>query len=195
MKTLKTLTLTLALLVGSALADLAYGQTFQIPQPNGAMTCGSGTGVTCTDYGGMLKVTVTRLNCVANAQTCDVTLATAAAKTKIYSVVADITQAYTCSATCTTSTLSATTGKTAGGNEYLLSFDIDAAVARFGLTAAQTGASLAASSAQGGDVPSWTGTTAINARITSGTGNLGNGSVTNLGAGSITFYIEYTLFP
>ena len=86
-------------------------------------------------------------------------------------------------------------GKTAGGNEYILSLDADAAAARFGLSVATTGAALVANAVQAGDVPSWTGTTALSARMTSAVGNLGNGSATNLSQGSITFYVLYTVLP
>ena len=166
-----------------------------------AITAGSGTGVTINDSGSVrtqvYKVTVTYLNCIANATTCDVTLATLPAKTFVTHILVDLTTTYACTATCTSTTLSATVGKTSGGNQYILSFDADAATDQFGDAAAELGASLApATIATGiGDLASWTATTAVNMRLTSAVGNLGNGSVTNLSQGSATYYIYTTVEP
>lgn len=179
----------------AALVSLADGQTFRSETATGEIVCGSGTGLTCTDYGGLAKVTVLSTNVTSNALTHDVTLLTLPAKAKVLGVVADLTTTFACTATCTTATLSWTMGKTAGGTEYLLSLDADAAAARFGLSVATTGVSLVANAVQGGDVPSWTATTALNARMTSAVGNLATGGVTNLSQGSITFYVKYAVFP
>lgn len=134
----------------------------------------------------------------ANAVTQDVTIATVPKKFKVMFLIADVTQAFVCAGTCTTSTLSMTAGKTAGGAEYLASFDIDAAAATFGLTSAQGGTVFVTGAAvpvQGGDIPSWTANTTVQARITSGTGAVGNGTVTNFNAGSITFYLTGMALP
>lgn len=134
----------------------------------------------------------------ANATTQDITIATVPKKFKVMFLVADVTTAFTCASVCTTSTLSMTAGKTAGGNEYLASFDLDAAIATFGLTSAQGGTVFVTGAAvpvQGGDIPSWTATTTVQARFTSGTGNIGNGTVTNLGVGSVTFYLTGLALP
>jgi len=134
----------------------------------------------------------------ANAVTQDITIATVPKKFKVMGLIADVTTAFVCGAVCTTSTLSMTAGKTAGGNEYLASFDLDAAVATFGLTSAQGGTLFVTGAAvpvQGGDIPSWTASTTIQARFTSGTGNVGNGTVTNLNAGSVTFYLSGIALP
>ncbi len=135
---------------------------------------------------------------VCSAVTCDITIATVPKKFKVMGLVADVTVAFTCASVCTTSTLSMTAGKTAGGNEYLASFDLDAAVATFGLTSAQGGTVFVTGAGvpvQGGDIPSWTANTTIQARFTSGTGNIGNGTVTNLGVGSVTFYLTGLALP
>lgn len=134
----------------------------------------------------------------ANATTQDITIATVPKKFKVVGLVADVTVAFVCAAVCTTSTLSMTAGKTAGGSEYLASFDLDAAIATFGLTSAQGGTVFVTGAGvpvQGGDIPSWTTTTTIQARFTSGTGNIGNGTVTNLNAGSVTFYLTGLALP
>lgn len=135
---------------------------------------------------------------IAAAVTQDITIATVSKKFKVMFLIADVTQAFVCAATCTTSTLSMTAGKTAGGNEYLASFDIDAAAATFGLTSAQGGTVFVTGAAvpvQGGDVPSWTANTTVQARLTSGTGNIGTGTATNFNAGSVTFYLTGLALP
>ena len=174
----------------------ASAQTFTIPHPTGAITCGSAAGVTCTDYGGIAVITVASTGCIAAAVTCDFTLATLPAKVRVTTVVATVTTTFACTATCTTATLSATVGKTAGGNEYLLSFDLDAAVATFGDAGTETGTSLAATGVfLGGDILPFDATTTFQTRVTSAAGNLGDGAATNLSQGSLTVYLEYTLFP
>jgi hypothetical protein len=175
----------------------AYAQvsiTRSLP-PTTRITVTTAAGTTVTDDGGVYKVTLASSGIVCAATTCDVTLGTLPAKTKVLGVLADLTQTFACTATCTSSTLSFTVGKTAGGNEYILSTDADAATGTFGLTAAQTGASLVASAAQGGDIPSFSTTTTYQVRFTSGTGNFGNATVTNLSQGSITFYLLYRVLP
>lgn len=165
------------------------------------ITQGAGTGITVNDQGELAtqvyKVTIDKSAFVCAAVTCDVTIATLPAKTFVQHALADLTVAFTCSATCTTSTLSFTLGKTAGGNQYLLTVDADAATGQFGTTAAQLGASLAPATTptEVGDLASWTTTTAIVVRLTSGTGNIGTGAATNLGAGSVTFYLTTTRMP
>lgn len=166
-----------------------------------ALTAGSGTGITVDDAGSLrqevYKVTIGTTALICAAVTCDVTVATLPAKAFVTHTMVAVTTAFTCAATCTTSTLSATLGKTAGGNEYLLSFDADAAIAQFGTTAAQLGASLTGATVptELGDLASWTATTAVVMRFTSGTGNIGTGAATNLGVGSMTFYITAVVMP
>lgn len=134
----------------------------------------------------------------AAAVTQDITIATVPKKFKVMFLIADVTQAFVCAATCTTATLSMTAGKTAGGAEYLATFDIDAAAATFGLTSAQGGTVFVTGAAvpvQGGDIPSWTAGTTVQARLTSGTGNIGTGTATNFNAGSVTFYLTGLALP
>lgn len=172
-------------------------------QPSSAfITAGSGTGVTLLSLGKVettvYKVTVASTNFIAAAVTADVTLATLPAKTAVAWMIADVTQTFACSATCTTSTLSMTCGKTAGGNEYLASFDADAAAAQFGDAQGELGTALKTATPPStpiGDMPSWSATTAVQCRLTSGTGNIGTGVATNLSQGSITFYLVTTRMP
>jgi parallel beta-helix repeat protein len=169
------------------------------------VTAGSGTGVTVNDPGSprqqVYKVTVSYTNCIANATTCDLTIATLPAKTFLRRVFADLTQAYVCAATCTTATLSATLGTSAGGNQLLVSFDLDAAAAQFGDADGELGATMTAATraANGalfdGVLMSWSATTTLTYRITSGTGNVGTGAATNFNAGAITFYLVTEILP
>lgn len=163
------------------------------------ITVGSGTGITVNSTGEVrrtvYKVTIARTAFVCAAVTCDVTLATLPAKSRLVGIVADLTQQFACTATCTSSTLSMTVGSAAGGTQYLASFDADAAVARFGLLDADLGTALVrAAAVQGGDLPNWTGTTAVSLRLTSGTGNIGTGAATNLSTGSVTFYLTVEVY-
>jgi hypothetical protein len=164
-----------------------------------AITLGSGTGITVNSSGELrtqvYKVTIASTAFICAAVTCDVTIATLPAKTFVAHAMADLTQTFACASTCTTATLSFTLGKTAGGNEYLLSVDADAATGQFGRTAATLGASLAPATAQTliGDNASWSATTAVVLRMTSGTGNIGTGAATNFSQGSVTFYLTTVL--
>ncbi len=181
---MKRLCLTIAALLASA--NLLWAQ----------MTPGGGAGIVVNDPGSSrlqtLVITFGVNAFTAAAVTQDITIATLPKRFKLLSVVADVTTAFTCASVCTTSTLSMTVGKTAGGNEYLASFDLDAAAATFGLATATVGATLQTAAnvpVQGGDIPSWTAATTLQARFTSGTGNIGTGTATNLGVGSVTFYV------
>ena len=169
------------------------------------VTAGSGTGVTVNAPGSarsvVYKVTVLSTNCVAAATTCDLTIATLPAKAFLKAVIADLTTTYACTAVCTTATLSGTLGTSAGGTQLLASMDLDAATAQFGDADAELGASLnaAARSANGalfnGVLMSWGSTTTVTYRITSGTGNLGDGAATNLSQGAMVFYLVTEVFP
>lgn len=160
------------------------------------LTPAAGAGITVNNAGELrtqvYKVTVAKEAFIAAAQTVDITVATLPAKAMVQRVIADVTEAYVCGGVCTTATLSATTGKSAGGNEYLASFDVDAAIATFGDADAELGTSINA--ANGPDVI-WTAGTVLQARYTSGTGNFGDGAATHLTAGSTTFYVFYTVMP
>lgn len=166
-----------------------------------AITQGAGTGITVNSVGEprqlVYKVTVASTAFICAATTCDVTIATLPAKTFVQHALADLTVTFACAAVCTTSTLSATLGKTAGGNQYLLSFDADAATGQFGDAAAELGASLAPATipTEAGDLASWTATTTVVLRLTSGTGNIGTGAASNLSQGSVAFYLTTVVMP
>jgi hypothetical protein len=164
------------------------------------VTVGSGTGVTVNSIASVrqvvYKVTVASTNFIAADVTADVTLATLPAKTRLVGIYADLTTPFACTATCTTATLTMTVGKSAGGFEYLASFDADAAAAVFGDADAELGTSInAAGRIQNADLPSWSGATAVSARLTSGTGNIGTGAATNLSQGSVVFYLVTEILP
>ena len=144
----------------------------------------------------LTKTNVSFGQLVCNDVTCDSTIVIVPAKSKVVSVIADLTTTFACTAVCTTATLSFTAGKTAGGNQYLTTFDADNAVLQRGLADGDLGASInRANAIQGGDTPSWSAATTISARFTSGTGNIGNGTVTNLSQGNIVFYVVYEVLP
>ena len=166
-----------------------------------AITAGSGTGVT-VDVASevrrvIYKVTVDYTQFDAAATTHDLTIATLPAKTRLVGVYADLTTPFVCAAVCTTATLSMTVGTSAGGNEILASFDLDAAAAVFGDADAELGASVnAAGRVQDAYIAAWAATQIITLRGTSGTGNWGDGAgATNLNAGSVTFYLITEVMP
>lgn len=162
------------------------------------ITVGSGTGITVNVSGQVqrqvYKVTVDSTAFVAAATTADVTIATLPAKTALLGIYADLTQTFACAATCTTATLSMTVGSAAGGAQYLASFDADAAAAQFGDADAELGTAMVRAAAIQGGAISWAGNI-VSLRLTSGTGNIGNGSATNLSQGSITFYLVTERLP
>jgi hypothetical protein len=178
------------------------GRGATVSNPSAAITAGSGTGITVNDGASLrtqvYKISLAKEAFTANGTTQDVTLATLPAKTFLVSVIADVVTPFVCGpATCTTATLSATVGKSAGANEYLLSFDVDAAAAQFGDADGELGASLAKATLPTaiGDLGNWSTTQAIVLRATSGAGNWGNGTATNLTAGAVTVYLVTTRFP
>ena len=166
-----------------------------------AITVGSGTGVTINNSGELrqlvYKVTVSYTNATTNGVTHDLTLATLPAKTFITHMLADVTTPYVCEDTCTTATLSGTVGASAGGTEYLASFDVDAAAAQFGDATAELGASLTEATipTPNGALGSWASTSIVSYRLTSNTGALATTGVTNLNAGAVTFYITTIKMP
>lgn len=116
------------------------------------------------------------------ATTADIVIATLPAKTRLTKIVVDSTTAWTgTSITAVTWQV----GKTTGGSEYIVAFNALAAPVTKGLADADLGTSInRANAVQGGDLPSWTTTTPISARITSTGANL-----SALTTGNITFYL------
>ena len=123
----------------------------------------------------------------AAALTADCTIATLPAGMKLVAVYADVTVGLTCSATCS-GTKVIRAGITAGGTEILATSLNVAITATYGLADADLGSGMTRAAAiQGGYTPSWSGTTPIIVRFTSGTGNWGSGAATNVNAGSVKF--------
>jgi len=142
----------------------------------------------------LYAVTLTKEAFYAASVSNDVTICTLPAKTFVHSVIASVDTPFVCSGTCTTGTLSATLGITASGVEFLESFDLDAAAAVFGDADAEVGSKLDVAANTNGGYPLTAATTVV-MRATSGTGNWGSGTVTNLSAGQVTFYILYSVLP
>lgn len=154
------------------------------------ITTGTGVIIPGQNIWQQYKATVTSTSCIANAVTCDITIATLPAKTILKGVYADLTTVFACASVCTTATLSGVLGRGSGGAEFLASFDLDAATAQFGDADAELGTQLVRAAAiQGGILGSWSSTTTVVLRITSGTGNLGTGAATNLSQGSVSFWL------
>lgn len=158
----------------------------------GLVTPGSGTGLSVIEQGAptraVHKVTVTYAALAAAAVTADKTIATLPAKTRLVSIIADTTTKYIGGAV-TAATL--IVGKSAGGNEYIVSHDVFTAAVTKGLADADLGTSITRAGAiQGGDLPSWTATTAVTVRLTTTTAN------TNaLTQGSTTYYLVTETMP
>lgn len=160
-------------------------KTFNAVEP-ARIIDGTGTGLTVNESGrferAVHKVTVTFAALSCAALTCDKTIATIPAKTRLVGIIADTTQVY---AGGTVSAASIIVGKTVGGNEYLLTHSVFGATIVRGLVDGDLGASLArATAVQTGDLPSWTTTTNVSVRLTTVTAN------TNaLTQGSTTYYL------
>ncbi len=153
-----------------------------------AGTAGSGTGITVNNTAAVRtfvhKITVAETALTAAATTQDVTLWTVAAKTKITRVIAQTTVGFT-GGTIAAATI--TCGSAAGGAQYILSGSVFAASV-LGDVVAEIGAGLV--SATLADIPSFSTTTDISCRFTT----VGD-DVVNATAGSVTFYIEGSVYP
>ncbi len=123
----------------------------------------------------------------AAALTADCTIGTLKAGQKLVGVYADVTVGFTCSVTCS-GTKVVQCGTAAAGTEILAAGLNVATTATYGLADADLGSGMTRAAAiQGGLLPSWSGTTIVSCRFTSGTGNWGTGAATNVNAGSIKF--------
>lgn len=130
------------------------------------------------------KVSRTHAELTAAATTEDETVWTIPAKSRVIRLIADVTTPFTGGGV---TAVAVTCGFTAGGNEYLVSFDaLSGAIVR-GDALAEMGASLTDGV---GHVPSWTGTTAVSCRFTSTTANL-----VALTAGEVFLYLEVVTYP
>lgn len=142
----------------------------------------SATGVTVNKKGSVRtfvhKVTVSRTALTAAAATQDIVIWTTAAKTKIQRVIMDVTAAFTGGGTAV-ATISI--GPNGAETTYMAAKDAFAGAAVYGDADSELGTALAGGI---GDIPSWSGTTAIEARFTSDT------TVNVYTTGSVTFHIE-----
>jgi hypothetical protein len=113
-------------------------------------------------------------------------------KAKIIGIISDTTIAYAGLG----GTIQLNVGVSSGGSELIVAHDVKSGVVTKGLADADLGTSINRTNAvQGGYIPSWTGHTYLYATLTSGTGNLGNGSATNLSNGSTTIYVTTQAMP
>lgn len=158
-------------------------------------TDGAGTGISPVITANIArqykKVTIINTAFITAGLTSDITIATLPAKTILEGIYADLTQTFA----GTAGTLAITVGSSAGATDILTTFDVKSATLQRGLADADLGTALArATATQAGKVFAWGSTTPISLRMTSGTGNIGNGATSNLSQGSITFYIVTTRF-
>jgi hypothetical protein len=124
---------------------------------------------------------------LAAALTADCTIATLPAGMKLVGIYADVTVGFTCSGTCS-GTKVVQCGTAAGGTQILAAGLNVAATGQFGLADADLGSGMTRAAAiQGGLIGSWSSTTPVSCRFTSGTGNWGSGAATFVNAGSIKF--------
>jgi hypothetical protein len=134
------------------------------------------------------KVTVINTALTAAGQT-DLTLLTTPVNSRIVRVVADVTQVFTGGAL---SAVTITVGNTAGGNQYLLSNSVLTATNTWGDVVAEMGAGVvSATLADFGTVATGVpGALTVQTRFTC-TGANCNAAT----QGSVTFYIEYVVYP
>ena len=157
-----------------------------------AITVGSGAGITVNVTGDLnrqlYKVTTTYAAYTDADTTKGIVIATLPAKMKIVGFYADTTTPYTGGATNAATMVVGITAESAA--EIIASHNVFAGAVTSGLADADMGTSMTRAAAiQGGYMPSWTGTTAIYATLV-----IVNDILSNLTAGSTTFYIETEQF-
>ena len=149
----------------------------------------------------MVKTTVSSTAFTCAALTCDVNIFTLPVHAIVVHAMADLTTTFACASVCTSATLTETLGRSAGGTQYLLSFNANTATGQFGLTQATLGTDLAAISATvpnagvAGSAPGWASTQTVSIRLTSATGNVGTGAATNLSQGTVVIIMDMLLYP
>jgi hypothetical protein len=154
-----------------SLADLSLPQTLTnktLSTVRPAITGGTGAGVTVNETGQVArtvyKVTALHTAFAAAASTADETLATLPPRTQLQRIYIDVTTRFTGGGA---TAASMTCGKSAGGHEYLTAFDVFTGAITRGLADSDLGPSLnRAGAVQGGDLPSWSGATAVQCRLT-----------------------------
>lgn len=138
---------------------------------------------------GTWKVTVPFWAFTANALNQTIYIATLPAATKVCVAKSKTTTAFA----GTAGTLQLSMGVLADG-DLLSAHDVKTAAINKGYASADLGAGLAAAT-QGGWTPSPTGAAQAYIKLVSSSGNLGNGTATNLTAGSVTLYLTTEVEP
>lgn len=150
------------------------------------------SGGTQNSYGAVTrnvwKVTVAKTAFTAAAATHSYYVATLPAKTRVVAVYADTTEKY--AGLAGTIQLAVQIGAT----DLLVNADVKTAAVTQGLVGGDLGAALSGA-VQGAYIPSWSGATQVAVKLTSGTGNIGNGTTTNLTTGSTTVYLITESMP
>ncbi len=150
-----------------------------------AGTAGSGTGISgATTLGATTvvhKITI-GYAAVQTANTVkDVVAWTLPAKTRVTRVLADVTQVFDGGAI---SDCDCTVGASGGGDDFLLSFDVDTATGVFGNSYTELGRSVVGAASWNTDI-TWSATVPVTLRFTSVGADL-----SALTTGSMTLYIE-----
>ncbi len=124
----------------------------------------------------------------AAALTSDLNFFVVPARSRLVSVIADVTTKFIGG---TVATLMMRLGTSAGGQQYLLDFDAFTNPITKGLLDADLGASITrAAAVQGGALASWTANTNLFMRLTSTVGN-----VNTLTQGVVTLYLTFETYP
>ena len=178
----------LKLKTGAAADALSLDANQNVSAANSDITVGSGTGVTVNTPGHInrqvYKVTTVFGAYTDSDTTKGIVIATLPAKMKIVGFYADTTAAYTGGATNAATMVVGITAESAA--EIIASHNVFAAPILAGDADAEMGTAMTRAAAiQGGYLPSWSGTTAIYATLV-----IVNDILSNLTAGSTTFYIE-----
>lgn len=146
------------------------------------------TGITLTNSGHLGRQTAKLTIGYAAFKTAglsqQIAIATISNRTRLIAVYADTTVAYAGLA----GTIQLSIDTNTGAGSCLAAHDVKTAAVTKGLSSGDLGADLS-TQVQGGHIRSWTSNDQVFVTLTSGTGNLGNGSATNLSAGSTTVYI------
>ena len=141
---------------------------------------------------GMNKITVSFEELIDASTVHRCTVFDIPSKTKVTSIIADVTEAFAGLAGTITMMLG---DGSATEYEFLLEKDVKTAPITIGMDDAELGAYLAAASNAQGGYYNWGSTNIMRARFTSGSGNFGDGAVTNLTAGSVDFYVYVERMP
>ena len=140
---------------------------------------------------GLMSISINSDQWSAAAHTQSMVIGTLPKKARVVGAVLDTTTAFAQTGLAT-ATLSLGIGSGAGVADYILAHDVKTAAVTKGLLDADLGTKLAkATNVQGGNIPSWTATSDLTLTLTTtGTTNIGDGTNTLLGAGSVTVYVS-----